>query len=144
MRNADELAIEGLIQTFVEGWNAGEGAALAQPFAVDAEFTTITGRKAKGRDAIAKGHDVILSPIYRGTQNSAKVESIRFLRADVAVADVTFRFVGANRPAGPEQSSCGMVCTKEGGVWSIAVLRNMIPFSRPAAGPVEQELLSPH
>jgi hypothetical protein len=68
------------------------------------------------------------------------VESIRFLRPDVAVADVTFRFVGDTRPFGLEQTSCGMVCTKDNGVWSIAVFRNMVPFSRPTAGPVEREL----
>ena len=140
MSDADEVAIEGLVQTFVDGWNAAEGAALARPFAVDADFTNIAGRKFKGRDAIAKGHDEILKTIYRGTQNSAKVESIRFLRPDVAVVDVRFRFVGDLRPFWLEGSSCGMVCTKEDGVWWIAVVRNMIPFSRPAAGTVEQGL----
>ena len=142
MKNADEMAIEGLVQTFVDGWNAGDGAACARPFAVDADFTAITGLKAKGRDVIAKGHDEILSTLYRGSQNSAKVESIRFLRPDVAVADVTFRFVGDVRPFGLEQTSCGMVCTKEDGSWSIAVFRNMIPYARSIAGPMERELMS--
>jgi uncharacterized protein (TIGR02246 family) len=142
MKNADEMAIEGLVQTFVDGWNAGDGAACARPFAVDADFTAITGLKAKGRDVIAKGHDEILSTLYRGSQNSANVESIRFLRPDVAVADVTFRFVGDVRPFGLEQTSCGLVCTKEDGAWSIAVFRNMIPFGRSAAGPMERELMS--
>lgn len=144
MKNADEIAIEGLIQSFVDGWNAADGAACARPFAPDADFTAITGLKAKGRDVIAKGHDEILSTLYRGSRNSAKIESIRFLRPDVAVADVTFRFVGDVRPFGLEQSSCGMVCTKEDGVWYIAVFRNMVPFGRPTAGPLERELMTEH
>jgi bifunctional DNA-binding transcriptional regulator/antitoxin component of YhaV-PrlF toxin-antitoxin module len=37
--------------------------------------------------------------------------------------------------------SCGLVCTKEAGVWSIA---NMIPFTRPTAGPLENELMTAH
>jgi hypothetical protein len=85
---------------------------------------------------IAKGHNEILSTLYRGSQNSAVVESIRFLRADVALADVSFRFVGEQRPFGLERTSCGMVCTKENGSWSIAAFRNMVPFARPAAGPL--------
>ena len=140
MKSVDEMAIEGLVQTFVDGWNAGDGTALARAFALDADFTAITGLKAKGRDVIAKGHNEILSTIYRGTVNSAKIETIRFLRIDVAVADVTFRFSGDMRPFGLQQTSCGIVCTKENGTWSIEVFRNMVPFGRPIAGPVEQEL----
>jgi uncharacterized protein (TIGR02246 family) len=140
MKNADEMAIEGLVQTFIDGWNAADAAALTRPFTPDADFTAITGMKGKGRDVIAKGHAEILATLYRGSVNSAKVESIRFLRPDVAVADVTFRFVGDLRPFGLEHTSCGIVCTKNEGMWSIAVFRNMVLFSRPAAGPVEREL----
>jgi uncharacterized protein (TIGR02246 family) len=140
MKNVEEIAIEGLVQTFVDGWNAGDGTALARAFAVDADFTAITGLKAKGREVIAKGHNEILATLYRGSVNSATVNSIRFLRPDVAVADVTFRFVGETRPFGLEQTTCGIVCTREDGTWSIAVFRNMIPFGRPAAGPVERDL----
>lgn len=137
----DEKAIRGLVAAFVEGWNAGDGKACAKPFAVDADFTAITGLKASGRDVIARGHDEILSTIYRGTRNSADVQSIRFLRPDVAVVDVIFRLQKENgQPFELRGSSCGMVVTKEGGNWSIAVLRNMIPFERPAAGPLEREL----
>jgi uncharacterized protein (TIGR02246 family) len=63
MKNVDELAIEGLVQTFVDGWNAADGAACARPFAADADFTAITGLKVKGREGIAKGHDEILSTL---------------------------------------------------------------------------------
>lgn len=136
----DEQAIRQLVSTFVDGWNAGDGFSLAQGFAPDADFTAITGLKAKGRETIAKGHNEILSTLYRGSQNSAVVESIRFVRLDVAVADVTFRFVGEVRPFGLEKSSCGLVCTKDNDSWSIAVFRNMVPFGRPTAGPLEKEM----
>lgn len=136
----NEQAIRQLVATFVDGWNAGDGFALAQAFAADADFTAITGLKAKGRDVIARGHNEILSTVYRGSKNSATVESIRFLRPDVAVADVTFRFVGEVHPFGLEKSSCGLVCTKDSSAWSIAVFRNMVPLSRPSAGPLERDL----
>jgi uncharacterized protein (TIGR02246 family) len=137
----DEKAIRSLVDTFVDGWNAHDGATCAKPFAVDADFTAITGLKAHGRDVIARGHDEILSTIYRGTRNCANVQSIRFLRPDVAVVDVIFSLRKENgQPFELRGSSCGMVVIKEGGNWSIAVLRNMIPFERPAAGPLEREL----
>src|SRR5262245_44531946 len=142
MKSTDELGIDGLVQNCVDGWNAADGAAYARSFAPDAEFTAIHGLKAKGREVIAKGHNEILSTVFRGSRISAKVESIRFLRTDVAAVDVTFRFIGDLRPFGIEQTSCGLVCTKEGDVWSIVVFRNMVPFARPTAGPVERDLLA--
>jgi hypothetical protein len=33
-------------------------------------------------------------------------------------------------------------CTKEDDAWSIAVFRNMVPFGRPTAGPLERELMA--
>jgi uncharacterized protein (TIGR02246 family) len=51
----NEIAIRGLIDTFVEGWNAADGAALARAFTPDADFTAITGLRARGRDLIAPG-----------------------------------------------------------------------------------------
>jgi uncharacterized protein (TIGR02246 family) len=139
----DEKAIRGLVDAFVDGWNAHDGTACAKPFAVDADFTAITGLKAHGRDVIARGHDEILSTIYRGTRNSANVQNVRFLRPDVAVVDVIFTLQKENgQPFELRGSSCGMVVTKEGGNWSIAVFRNMIPFERPAAGPMEREIMA--
>jgi uncharacterized protein (TIGR02246 family) len=76
----DETAIRSLVDAFVGGWNAQDGAACARPSASDADVTAITGLKAHGRDLIARGHAEILSTIFRGTRLTAAVESIRFIR----------------------------------------------------------------
>ena len=123
----------------MEGWNRGDGEACARPFADGAEFTAITGLRAEGRKAIARGHQEILSTVFRGTRLTSTVNIVRFLRPDVAVADVTLRLDGG--PHLPGQSALGVVATKDEGVWSIAVFRKMIPFDRPVAGPLERELL---
>jgi hypothetical protein len=41
---------------------------------------------------------------------------------------------------GIPHTSAGMVATKDDGVWAIAVFRNMVPFARPVAGPLDAEL----
>ena len=130
-----------MIETFVAGWNAADGTKLASVFTPDSDFTAITGLHARGRDLIARGHDEILSTIYRGTKNSATVESIHFLRPDVAVADVKFmlRKADGSLAFGIPHTSAGVIATKDDGVWAIAVFRNMVPFARPVAGPVEQQ-----
>jgi uncharacterized protein (TIGR02246 family) len=100
--------------------------------------------RAHGRDVIARGHDEILATVFRGTRLEAAIHQIRYLRPDVAAVDATVTMRGADGqpvallPAG--QSSLGFVATREAGTWAIAVLRNMIPFTRPAAGPVERSL----
>jgi uncharacterized protein (TIGR02246 family) len=142
----DEKEIGGLVEVFVEGWNASDGEACARPFAEDADFVAISGLKAHGRDLIARGHAEILSTVFRGTQLSATVESIRFVRPDVAVADVTMRLRYADGRAFmpgqyPGYSSAGLVVAKDAGRWSIIAFRNLVPFGRPVAGPLEQQAM---
>jgi uncharacterized protein (TIGR02246 family) len=138
----DEQAIRALVAAFVKGWNAGDGDACARPFAENADFTAVTGARIKGRDLIGRGHAEILSTVFRGTRNSAVVNDITFLRPDVAVADVTFHIEPmAGKPWLPPSSSCGIVATSEHGDWSIAVFRNLVPFDRPIAGPLDRQAL---
>ena len=136
----DELAVRALVDQFVQGWNTADGAAFARPFASDADFTAITGLRARGRDLIARAHTEILTGIHRGTRLAAEVNSVRLLRPDVAVADVSTRMTPA--VLGPRAASACIVAAKAGGEWSIAVFHNMIPFERALPGPIERELMS--
>jgi uncharacterized protein (TIGR02246 family) len=139
---SDEQQIAALVDSFVAGWNAGSGSDCARPFAEDADFIAVNGINAKGRDVIGRGHAEILSTIFKGTQMEAKIHCIRFLRLDVAVADVTFRLRHDGEKTWiPARTSCGLVATNEEGEWSIAVFRNMVPFERPVAGSVDRSLL---
>lgn len=135
----DEAAIRGLVDSFIEGWNKGDGAACARPFASDADFTNIMGLRAHSRETIARGHEEILSTIYRGSRGSASVHSIRFVRPDVAVVDADLTLQTEHGTlAGTSNAS--MVAVREGDTWSIVVFHNMIPFQRPTAGPIEHAL----
>ena len=138
-KKQDEAAITALLDAFVEGWNAGDGEACARPFAADADFVAVTGLRVQGRDLIAAGHKEILVTVFRGVQLRPTVNSIRFLRPDVAAVDVTLRYAGEG-PFGIPETSLGLVATKEQGTWSIALFRNLVPFARPMAGPLEREL----
>jgi uncharacterized protein (TIGR02246 family) len=131
----DEAAVRGLIATFVEGWNQGSGTAIGAAFHQDAEFVAITGLKAKGRELIARGHDEILSTIYRGLTQSAEVHSVRFLGPDVALLDVTF--TPSEPRFGAHQTLAGAVATREQGRWGLTMFRNAVPFGRPTAGPLD-------
>ncbi len=137
-----EHAIRALLDAFVDGWKAANGEAVASVFTENADFTAITGLHVRGRDQIAHGHNEILSTIYRGTTLAARVESIHYLRPDVALVDAKFmlRKDGASFFSNVPYTSAGIVATCEDGRWAIAVFRNMVPFNRPVAGPLEREL----
>src|SRR5690349_3974423 len=141
--DTDSAELAELVATFARGWNAGSGALLAGAFAEDADFINIMGLHARGRDLIARGHDEILATIFHGTRLTAAVDAIRFIRPDVAAVEATFTLQMADgQPfTGPaSRSKPGFVATKDAGGWSIVVFRNMVPFARPAAGPLERSL----
>jgi uncharacterized protein (TIGR02246 family) len=138
----DEQKISELVATFIGGWNAADGKLLASSFAEDADFVAVTRQHGKGREIIGKVHDEILATVFKGTRNSATVNEIRFLRPDVASVDVTFRIQPMKgKPWIPPYSTCGIVATKDNGSWSIAVLRNMVPFERPTGGRLDEEFM---
>jgi uncharacterized protein (TIGR02246 family) len=139
-RRNDEGAIGALVEAFRDGWNAADGSACALPFSATADFTAVNGTRVRGRDEIGRGHAEILSTIFRGTRLSYVLNSIEFLRPDVAVVDVTLRLTPPTAsPWMPKYTSCGIIATKDGGRWAISVFRNMVPFERPIAGQLDRE-----
>ena len=138
----DELAVRNLVDGLVAGWNAHDGTAFARPFAADADFTNVMGLRARGRETIARGHDEIFATLFKDTTLAATIEQIRFLRADVAAAEVAFtlRMKDGTPWKGFPRSLVSFVAVRDGSSWSIAVFRNMVPFERPMTGPVERAL----
>ncbi|MBC8028918.1 MAG: SgcJ/EcaC family oxidoreductase [Pyrinomonadaceae bacterium] len=121
----DETAIRQVVQQVQDGWNAHDGKAFAARFATDADYVVVNGRRTKGRDEIEKGHTGIFSTIYKDSRNVGTVQSIRFLRPDVAVVHVEWNLefrIGAETKKGHAINT--MVITKDRGKWSIAVFQN--------------------
>jgi len=124
-KNADETAIRANVEQMMQGWNAKNGADFAKPFAEDADYVVINGMQLKGRPAIAKGHQGIFDTIYKNSTISYAVESIRFLRPDIAVIHV----FGALKVTEGESTRTGnarmtLVMTKNNGKWEIAAFQN--------------------
>ncbi|HEX8219384.1 MAG TPA: SgcJ/EcaC family oxidoreductase [Chloroflexia bacterium] len=121
----DEQAIRDIARSLEEAWNSGNGQAFAAPFAEDSDYVIVDGRHIKGRIANAEGHQFIFDTIYRGSTNSMSVESVRFIRPDVALAHVRHhvKFNRDGRPAEGHARST-LVVTKNDGEWSIAAFHN--------------------
>ena len=124
-RAGDAGAIRAIISRLQEGWNSGSGKVFAESFAEDADYVIVNGMRIKGRSAIDAGHQQIFDTIYKNSNLSASVQSIRFLCEEVAIAHIEWHLKFGD-PAAPHSSKAmnTMVLTKKGGKWSIAAFHN--------------------
>lgn len=125
MTTAEHVEAERLVGVLQAAWNAMDGVAFAAPFAEDADFVNILGEHFRGRDKIAAGHVGIFQSIYAGSTVSMKLEQVRLLRPDVAVAHVHSNLdVPEGRLAGRHAARYSMVLTRGAGGWEIAAFHN--------------------
>jgi uncharacterized protein (TIGR02246 family) len=136
-QDKDARAVEALIGRFAEGWNAADAVVLASVFAEDADFTAVNGLCIHGRDLIRDGHDELFRTIFRGVRLAARPLSVRFLSPGIAVVEAEFSYPGGMILPGVIRALAQYVAVRSGAAWEIAVFRNMVPFERPVAGPVE-------
>ena len=125
MTAAEHADAERLVARLETAWNAMDGTAFAAPFAEDADFVNILGEHFRGRDKIAAGHVGIFGSIYAGSTVHMKLEQVRSLRPDVALAHVHSNLdVPQGRLAGRHTARFSMVLTRGTGGWEIAAFHN--------------------
>ena len=122
---ADEAAIRANVGQMANGWNSKNGEQFAAPFAEDADYVVINGMQIKTRSVIAKSHQAIFDTIYKNSEIKLAVDSIRFLKPDVAVVHVSG---GLNVTQGDskwtDHAKMTLVMTKNKDRWEIAAFQN--------------------
>jgi uncharacterized protein (TIGR02246 family) len=144
----DEEAISALLQSVVDGWNRGDGQAMAAAFDDDADYIVFNGMRLKGRQQIAAVHQQLFDTFLKGTQlddggrgGSTQGSAVRFLTPEVALV---LTQGGLRRPeqpeSSPEQESVQTyVVVKRDGKWSIASFQNTrIQRSQPSGEPAPE------
>jgi uncharacterized protein (TIGR02246 family) len=123
-RPADEAAIRGVIQAFLDTREANDPAALGALLTDDVDQQQTSGNVRRGREAVVTGS--LATQQATGGRRTITVDSLRFVSADVAIADGRYDSVG--RADGTDQRMLtSMVLRREGGAWKIAAIRNMLP-----------------
>jgi uncharacterized protein (TIGR02246 family) len=123
-RAADEAAIRGVIQAFLDTREANDAAALGALLTADVDQQQTSGNTRRGREAVVSGS--LATQQSTGGKRTITVDSLRFVSADVAIADGRYDSVG--RADGTDQRMLtSMVLRREGGAWKIAAIRNMLP-----------------
>ncbi|MEO8464508.1 MAG: SgcJ/EcaC family oxidoreductase [Gammaproteobacteria bacterium] len=121
---ADETAIRAVVQAFLDTRDKNDATALAALMTADVDQQQTSGMVRHGRDAVVKGS--LATQQSTGGKRTITLESIRFVTADVAIADGRYDSLG--RADGSDRHmSTSMVLKRESGAWKIAAIRNMLP-----------------
>jgi uncharacterized protein (TIGR02246 family) len=122
----DEAAVRGLYEAILAGWNAGDAAAFAAPFAEDGVVIGFDGSEIGGRDAIRDAMQAIFEDHATGTY-VGKVRGVRPLGSDAMVLSAVAGVV----PAGeddlkPELNSAqALVAERDAGdAWHVVLYQN--------------------
>jgi uncharacterized protein (TIGR02246 family) len=122
---ADRARLESIIAAMEHGWNTGDGARFAEPFALDGDQVNIIGGVMKGRKEIAARHDRIFKTTYLDSRNSLRLIEARYVVADVILARVHSLL---SVPHGPRQGQIEALMTlvfRQTNVrWEVVTLHN--------------------
>ena len=133
MAAADEAAIRRLLADLCDAWSRGDAKAFSARYRDDGTFTNVFGTFHFGREEFEVRHAEVFRGFLKGTKIAMTARKLRFVRPDVAVADIDMSYSGFQTlPAGVQPMSDGlvhsallMVLVKEGGGWWMSAYHNI-------------------
>jgi uncharacterized protein (TIGR02246 family) len=122
----DEATIRALYQQKMDGWNAGNGKAFAEPYTEDSDYIGFDGTYLKGRQEISSFHQMLFNKFLKGSRLVGKIRSIRFLTPDIAiVVAVSGTVMAGQSDIDPGRNSVHMlVAIKQNTNWHFAAFQN--------------------
>jgi uncharacterized protein (TIGR02246 family) len=130
----DEAAVRAVVQQYVAAREARDPKLIQPLFTGDADQLVSDGVWRHGREELVQG--MLQSSQRTGGRRTIEVESVRFVAPTVALADGRYRQTGLVGGANRDMWTT-LVLTREGKVWRITAIRNMLPA--PPAAPVSRE-----
>ncbi len=133
MASTDEAAIQQLMSELTEAWNRGDADAFGARYRADGTFTNVNGTFHVWRNEFNRRHAEVFAGPLKGTTLSLAPRLLRFVRPDVAIADVDAGLSGCRikppsvqaEPDGKLHTCLLMVLVKEEGSWWIAAYHNV-------------------
>ena len=127
-RDTEHEAIQRLLITLSEAWNAGDADAYGELFTEDATYVTFFGQILRGRPEIAAAHRWLFARI-RGSRMPAGVKSqqeISFLSPEVALIIGTGggTALPSQEPTDDRASTVSFVAVRRGTSWRFAHFQN--------------------
>jgi uncharacterized protein (TIGR02246 family) len=118
--SGEEAAVRAVVARYLSARDARDQAALAEIFTPDADQYTTTGDWRRGRERLLPGmaESSRQNPGARGI----RVQAVRFVTPDVAIADGAYAIAGSDLPRWTT-----LVLVRDAGSWRITAIRNMTP-----------------
>ncbi len=130
-RARDEDAIRQLMVDYTRASNRHDAKAMSMLWARDGDSVNSTGQIVKGQAEIERTVAELHSKFFKGARITRTVRAIRFIKPDIAIADGSWKTVGARGPDGKEypplKGLYTIVTVKKRGVWLILAARSMMP-----------------
>jgi uncharacterized protein (TIGR02246 family) len=118
----DEAAVREVVRRYMDARELKDPAAIEALFTADADQHTTSGEWRRGRAQIVPG--TLQSSTRNPGTRTITVQAVRFITADVAVADGPYEIRGT---AGTRRMWATLVLKREATQWRIAAIRNMVP-----------------
>ena len=119
----DEKAVREVVRKYVDARARNDARAVAALFSENADQLTSSGEWRKGRDEVVKGS--LASSQRNAGRRTIDVETVRFVSADVAIADGRYEI--ATEGAATRRMWATFVMRRDPDGWRIAAIRNMLP-----------------
>jgi uncharacterized protein (TIGR02246 family) len=119
----DEVAVRQLVKDCTDAWNRHDAIAYGQPFAEDASYRMISGRRIQGRAAITHAQREFFDAQGKGSRIETRIESIRFIRSDVAFVETVSHLYSVVSPL--EAMVAAIVSLKVNGEWRIVIFSHV-------------------
>ena len=126
-RAADEQAVRGVVDRYVDARERRDAAAIGALFTADADQFTTGGEWRRGREAVVRG--ALASSERTGGTRRITIRAVRFPSHDVAIADGAYEISGTTE--GTRRMWTTFVITREAAGWRIAAIRNAAPATIP-------------
>lgn len=105
--SAKEKAVLDMIVRFDAAWNRGDAEAVAALFSSDGEFVSPSGAITSTRPEIKKLLTGEFQQTFQGTTLTTSVDTVRFVKEDIALAKGTYKLGGIGVFLGLETSVNG-------------------------------------
>ena len=117
-RSGDEVAVREMVKRYADARDVSDPKAIGMLFTDDADQLVSNGEWRRGRDALVRG--MLASSARETGKRTLAVETIRFVGADVAIADARYEI-------GDRKMWSTFVMRRGRGGWRIEAIRNMLP-----------------
>lgn len=125
---ADEHAIRQAIDAMTAAFNSRDDAATEAVATADADFVTVTGKRAKGAKAYTAARQKRFATALKHASIAPVETSVRFLKPDVALAHVTHEIRGmvdeSGRALPPHRELSSRIFVKIEGKWLMTAFHN--------------------